>query len=573
MGDNRGNLYFILPNAMADVTGRQAAALISSAAPAAIIGSKAAGLMRLAQLGLPVPPAFVLGTALCREYFAHGGRLPDGTRELLAEGLSRLEQASGCGFGRVRRPLLVSVRSGAPVSMPGMLQTILNVGLGEQNSRGLLRASGNPRYVHDCYRRLVRDYTVAVHGADAGQFDMLVARQCTLQALDSASELDSKALAEVANESLQLALALTGQPFPQDPMDQLLGAVEAVLRSWYEDKASHYRRINGIDEAMGTAVTVQAMVFGNNGGTSGAGVGFTRDPATGENRAYLDFLFNAQGEDVVSGRYAGHEAVQLSQRLPLVVAELARIREVLEAEFHDMQDFEFTVENGRLYLLQTRSGKRTPWAALQIAVDMVNENLITPAQALVRLEGIALERLERLRLADRAGGKPLASATPASIGVASGAIAFDTRSAAAMAARGESVILVRPEIATADVEGIAAADGVLTAAGSRTSHAAVVARQLGKVCLVNCRALLVHPLEPSCTIGEARLIEGDALTLDGDTGRIYAGRLAVEHERPRLALEQVAAWRASAATADKPKSGAYVPISGCTAASDPSHPA
>jgi hypothetical protein len=234
----------------------------------------------------------------------------------------------------------------------------------------------------------VRDYTEVVHGADAGQFDaLLVARQCTLQALDSASELDSKALAEVANESLQLALALTGQPFPQDPMDQLLGAVEAVLRSWNDDKASHYRRINGIDEAMGTAVTVQAMVFGNNGGTSGAGVGFTRDPATGENRAYLDFLFNAQGRGRRFRPLCRPRDRKLSQRLPLVVAELARIREVLEAEFHDMQDFEFTVENGRLYLLQTRSGKRTPWAALQIAVDMVGENLITPAQALAAARG------------------------------------------------------------------------------------------------------------------------------------------------------------------------------------------
>ncbi len=553
MADNRANLFFILPNAAADHAGSQAVAAGAGAAPAALMGSKAAGLMRLARLGLPVPPAFVLGTALCREYFARGGRLPDGTRELVAEGLSRLEQATGCGFGSARRPLLVSVRSGAPVSMPGMMETILNVGLGEQNLRGLLRSSGNPRQVYDCYRRLVRDYTEVVYGADAGQFDALLARRCALQALDGPSELDSKALSELANESLQLALALTGQSFPQDPMEQLLGAVEAVLRSWTDDKASQYRRINGIDDAMGTAVTVQAMVFGNNGVSSGAGVGFTRDPATGENRPYVDFLFNAQGEDVVSGRFAGHQTALLSQRLPLVAAELARIREVLEAEFHDMQDFEFTVESGRLYLLQTRSGKRTPWAALQIAVDMVREGLITPAQALLRLQGIELERLERLRLADQAGRKPLATAVPASVGVASGAIAFDSRSATALAARGESVILVRPDMSTADIEGIAAADGVLTAAGSRTSHAAVVARQLGKVCLVHCQGLRMQPNEPSCTIGATRLQQGDALTLDGDTGRVYAGRLPVEHERPQLALAQVAVWRSTGALASPPK--------------------
>jgi len=348
---------------------------------------------------------------------------------------------------------------------------------------------------------------------------------------------------------LQLTLALTGRSFPQDPMEQLLGAVEAVLRSWNDDKASRYRRINGIDEAMGTAVTVQAMVFGNSGVNSGAGVGFTRDPATGENRPYLDFLFNSQGEDVVSGRLAGHETAQLSQRLPAVAAELTRIRGVLEGEFRDMQDFEFTVESGRLYLLQTRSAKRTPWAALQIAVDMVSEGLITPAQALLRLADIDLEKLERTHLADQIAAKPLASAVAASIGVAAGSIAFNSRSAVALAARGGTVILVRPDIATADLEGIAAAAGVLTAAGSRTSHAAVVARQLGKVCLVNCQALRMASDESYCAIGEVRLQEGDALTLDGDLGRVFAGKLAVEHERPRLALDQVAAWRSSGAVA------------------------
>ena len=543
MAAMRENLFFILPQTMPRATATAAGAADSSAARAAVMGSKASGLLRLAQLGLPVPPAFVLGTALCRDYFARGGRLPDGTRDLLKQGLSRLEEAAGRSFGGARRPLLVSVRSGAPVSMPGMLQTILNVGLCEHTLRGLLRSSGDPRQVRDCYRRLLRDFTEVVHGADAGQFDAIVARHCEQQGLANPSELDSGALREIAEESLQLALALTGQPFPQDPMEQLQQAVDAVFRSWNDEKARHYRRTNGIDDTMGTAVTVQAMVFGNSGGSSGAGVGFTRDPATGENRLYLDFLFNAQGEDVVSGRHAGHETVRLSQRLPLVAAELGRMRTVLEAEFRDMQDFEFTVENGRLYLLQTRAGKRTPWAALRMAVDMVSEELIAPAEALSRLDGIALERLERLRLADGVSAQPLASATPASIGVASGAIVFDPARAAELAAGGESVILVRPDISTADVAGIGAAEGVLTGAGSRTSHAAVVARQLGKVCLVNCQALRAQPLESSCTIGDTRLHEGDALTLDADTGRVYAGLLPVVRERPQAALAQVAAWR------------------------------
>ncbi len=547
MTDMRENLFFILPQSVRQTTtATTTAGATSNAARAAVMGSKASGLLQLAQLGLPVPPAFVLGTALCREYFVRGGRLPDGTRGLLAQGLSRLEQVTGRAFGGARRPLLVSVRSGAPVSMPGMLQTILNVGLCEHNLRSLLRSSGDPRQVRDCYRRLVRDFTEAVHGADAEQFDSLVTRHCVQQGLASSSELDSVALREIAEESLQLALALTGQPFPQDPMEQLQAAVQAVFRSWNDEKARHYRRTNGIDDTLGTAVTVQAMVFGNCGGTSGAGVGFTRDPATGENRLYLDFLFNAQGEDVVSGRHSGHETVRLSQRLPLVAAELERMRAVLEAEFHDMQDFEFTVENGRLYLLQTRSGKRTPWAALRIAVDMVCERLIAPAEALRRLDGIALERLERLRLADEVTAQPLSTATPASIGVASGKIILDSARAAELAARGESVILVRPDISTADAEGIGAAHGVLTAAGSRTSHAAVVARQLGKVCLVNCQALRAQPQESSCTIGDVHLHEGDALTLDANTGRIYAGLLPVVRERPQAALAQVAAWRSSA---------------------------
>ncbi len=548
MTDLSDHLFFVLPNAAMPVHGggSTGSAQAGQAASAATMGSKAYGLLRLAQLGLPVPPAFVLGTAVCREYFLRGHRLPGAARELLTRGLSRLEEATGRGFGDSRRPLLVSVRSGAAVSMPGMLQTLLNVGLCANNLHGLQRFSGNPHLVRDCYRRLVRDFAEVVRGADAAQFDSLVARHCAQQELASPSELDSAALRQIGEESLELSLALTGQPFPQDPMQQLLDAVEAVFRSWDDEKARHYRRANGIDDAMGTAVTIQAMVFGNGGGSSGAGVGFTRDPATGEKHPYLDFLFNAQGEDVVSGRHAGIETVRLSQRLPLVAAELERMQAVLEGEFHDMQDFEFTVETGRLYLLQTRSGKRTPWAALRMAVDMVGEKLITPGEALARLEGVPLDRLERVRLAAPASAQPLATATPANVGVASGSIVFDVARAVQLAHSGGGVILVRPDIATADIEGIAAAQGILTAAGSRTSHAAVVARQLGKVCLVNCRTLHLLPKELSCTIGNTQLREGDLITLDADTGRIYAGRLPVVSERPSDALAQVAGWRAAA---------------------------
>lgn len=525
-------LFFILPNRIA-----------SSLPRIEEIGSKAHGLMRLARLGLPVPPAFVLGTALCRDYFARDSKLREDTRELLAQGLARLEEATTCHFGGARRPLLVSVRSGAPVSMPGMMETVLNIGLSEQSVHGLIRATGNPRQAWDCYRRLVRDFSEVVYGAEVGPFDQLVERSCSDEKLAHAGDLDSLALGRIVQESLEVALALTGQPFPQDPMEQLLAAVEAVFRSWQSDKAKAYRRINGIDDGLCTAATVQAMVFGNAGGTSGAGVGFTRDPATGDNQLYLDFLFNAQGEDIVSGRRLVHESDELPRRLPAVSAALVRMKAMLEAEFRDMQDFEFTVENGRLFLLQTRNGKRTPWAALRMAIDMVRQNLIDPKEALHRLDGLALDRLERVRLANGAGAQAVASATPASVGVAIGAVAFDPSRAVALAAEGRPVILVRDEISTADIDGIAAAAGVLTAVGGRTSHAAVVARQLGKVCLVGCQDLRIDANAKTCMIGERHFREGDALTLDGDTGRIYAGSLPVMRERPVAELAELARWR------------------------------
>jgi len=530
------DLFFILP----------AAALAPGASPASM-GAKAHGLLQLARLGASVPPAFVLGTGLSREYFENAGRLPARVHALLDEGIAQLERVSGRRFGGVRQPLLLSVRSGAPVSMPGMMETLLNVGLGERTLPGLLRASGNPRLVRDCYRRLISQYMQVVHGAAAAPFDAIVQRYLTEQQLGSACELDSASLGQIASESLAVAVAQCGVPFPQSPREQLLGAVEAVFRSWGSEKARHYRRLYGIEEHLGTAVTVQQMVFGNAGADSGAGVGFTRDPATGERRPCIEFLFNAQGEDVVGGRHAAQDGARLARALPQVAAELQRLAGLLEGHFHDMQDFEFTVENGRLYLLQTRSGKRTPWAALRIAIDLAHEELITPAQALEQLQGIDLEHLERTRLADAAQVRPLAQALGASIGVASGAVVLDAQRAVRLAGEGREVILVRPDIQTQEVEAIAAAAGVLTAAGARTSHAAVVARQLGKVCLVGCEALHIEPQHAACVIGGRRIAEGDEITLDADSGLIYPGRLDVQHERPLEEIEQVRRWRREAA--------------------------
>ena len=539
MIDTVRDLVFLLPNAPAAAIGKED------------IGSKAHGLMRLTQLGLPVPPAFVLGTHLCREYFRNGGILSKDMRELLVRGLAKLEEATDCRFGASRRPLLLSVRSGAAVSMPGMMETILNVGLCEQSLRGLVRATGNPRQAWDCYRRLIRDFSEVVHGTETGPFERLVAERIEAEHIASANELDVASLSQITKESLETALAMTGQPFPQDPMDQLVAAVDAVFRSWNSDKAKSYRKHNGIDDDLGTAVTVQAMVFGNAGGTSGAGVGFTRDPANGEDRLYLDFLFNAQGEDVVAGKREVRESDELQRRLPAVAAELTRAKSVLEQEFLDMQDFEFTVENGRLFLLQTRDGKRTPWAALKIVIDMVRHEVITPEEGLKRLDAIPVESLERIRFADAVHAQPLATATPASIGVAVGEIALDSNRAAERAAGGKPVILVRESIATSDIDGIMAAAGVLTTAGGRTSHAAVVARQLGKVCLVGCRGLRIDEGGKACSIGGRRLFEGETLTLDGDSGTIYAGAIPVVRERPHAELAEIARWRDAVADREK----------------------
>jgi pyruvate,orthophosphate dikinase len=516
---------------------------------AEVVGGKAYSLMRLDALGLPVPPAFVLPTGLCRAVLARDGCAPDDFLDLLAANVRQLENATGRTFGGHRRPLLVSVRSGAPVSMPGMLETLLNIGLNDTSVAGLIRMTGNPRLAWDSYRRLVEGYATVVRGWRANPMRRLEERHLRASLFPSVRDLDAAALRDLTRSSLELLDRERGGGFPQDPMQQLADAVLGVFRSWRSPKAVEYRRMNGLDDEVGTAATVQAMVFGNAGGTSGSGVGFTRDPATGRNDLYLDFLFDAQGEDVVAGRQAVTDTARLALLLPDVVARLQRVKSVLEAEFHDVQDFEFTVQEGDLFLLQTRSAQRTPWAALQIALDLVDEGMIEPATALGRLAGIDLEGLERVRLASERDEAPLASCTPASIGVAIGPIALDSDRVRAAAAAGRPAVLVREDFATEDIAGIAGAAGVLTARGGRTSHAAVVARQLGKVCLVGCTSLSIDLERRRCRIGERELREGEDLSLDGDAGRVFAGQLAVERERPRQALERVADWRAGCAAA------------------------
>lgn len=513
------------------------------AGSAADMGFKAFNLARMAHIGLKVPEAFVLGTALCRDFLRHPARSRAALHDLLVEMLRRLESTSRLAFGGARKPLLVSVRSGAPVSMPGMMDTLLNIGLCDATVHGLMRLTGNPRLAWDSYRRLVQQFAEVVHGADAAPFRAALDAALREAGVCSARELDFRQLAQLTRDFLAIHRDAAGQPFPQEPMEQLEAAIAAVFASWQSERAVEYRRLNGLSDVLGTAVTVQRMVFGNAGGTSGAGVAFTRDPADGGNRLYVDFLFNSQGEDVVSGRSVAGDAARLREVLPDVWARLEAVRGSLEAEFRDAQEFEFTVQDGELFLLQTRSGKRTPWAALAIAVDQENEGLIAPDEALARLEGIDLDGLERRRLAPGEEGAALGRGVPAGLGLAGGPIALDAAAAQRLAAEGHPALLVREDTLTADIAGLAACAGLLTVRGSRTAHAAVVARQLGKPCLVGCSQLAIDASARTIALGGRRLREGDALWIDAESGGIYEREPAIAVERPIEALAAVARWR------------------------------
>jgi pyruvate, orthophosphate dikinase len=504
-------------------------------------GSKAALLWRLAQLGLNVPPAFVMPTSLCSAVNAG----EEDTLNALANGLSKgiiwLEEAVGRRFGDPRAPLLVSVRSGAAASMPGMLETVLNVGLNDETVRGLIRLTGNPRLAFDSYRRFIQGYAEVVEGASKVVFEQQLSDVVRRENVAGETDLDPDALERLCNDFRERGLRITGHALPQDPRDQLFAAAQAVYRSWESPRAKEYRRLNRLTDLQGTAVTVQAMVFGNSGGKSGAGVAFSRNPATGAGELYVDFLFDAQGEDVVSGRRTPANAERLNARLPDAARALADGVRRIEKEFRDAQDVEFTIEDGRLYFLQTRSAKRSPRAALRIAVSMVHEGLIDKRTALSRVADIDPKKLAVTRFAEPA--TVAAKATSAAPGVACGRVAFSSASAKESAAAGEPVILVRPDTSTEDVAGFAVAAGILTAVGGRTSHAAVVARQLGKVCLVGCRQLTIDEDKQEAALGDSVVHEGDWLALDGDSGEVTLGRRKIVTEDPQE-LAEIKRWQA-----------------------------
>ncbi len=506
---------------------------------ARLAGFKAHNLIRMAAMGLPVPQGFVMGTDWCSAVRSGGGAKAH-LSGALQSGIRDLERSSGLGFGSARRPLLVSVRSGAPVSMPGMMDTVLNVGLNDVSLAGLLRLTGDHRLAWDSYRRLIQEFAEIVAGVPAAPFEAALDATLRRTGADIARQLDFRALRDLAHSYLVLYRDHTGQDFPQDPFEQLAAATHAVFASWMSDKAVEYRRLNALTDDLGTAVTVQRMVFGNAGGNSGAGVGFTRDPSNGENRLYIDWLQQAQGEDIVSGR----RRVTAESDVPSwLMQKLAQVGESLEQNFRDAQEFEFTVENGELFMLQTRTAKRTALASLRITVDQVDSGLITPEEGLGRLAGIDVDAITIRRV--KSSKSPLGQAIPAGTGVAQGPAAFSVKVAQTFAERGTPAILVRNDVATSDIAGIAVVSGVLTASGGRTSHAAVVARQMGKVCLVGCADLRINEDAKQATLGPTRISEGDLLCLDGDAGTIYADSPKITSEHPEALIARVREWRAN----------------------------
>ncbi|MGZ4349470.1 MAG: DUF47 family protein [Solirubrobacteraceae bacterium] len=505
------------------------------------IGGKAHGLARVARAGLRVPEAAVLKTSLARAQL----RSPDTERlrEILDGAVDALEARTGLRVGSPRRPLLLSVRSGAPVSMPGMLETVLNVGMCDVSARGMIALTGNPRLAWDCYRRLVESFASVVHGLPHEPFARALQDRIDRAGAQSPRELPARVLEELTRDHLDRFARLTGRPFPQDPREQLLAACAAVIRSWDGAKAREYRHLNAIPDDLGTAVIMQRMVFGNSGGLSGAGVGFTRDPALGDARLYMDFLFGAQGEDVVAGRRTAEGAAELSALAPAVLDEIERACPQLESEFRDAQEFELTLQDGELFLLQARTAKRTAWAALRIATDQVREGLISKEVGLQRLDGIDLDRIRRVRVDVAGAAAPLARAIPAGVGVATGPIALDGPAAARIAAQGTPPVLVRAHTITEDIAAVEVSAGLLTAAGGRTSHAAVVARELGKPCLVGCPEMELDLEARTVSIGGQVFAEGGVICLDAESGMVYAGAPAVIEERPEEQLAELTAWR------------------------------
>ncbi len=492
-----------------------------------LLGGKGANLAEMTNIGLPVPQGFTVTTEACTKYYDDGKKLSDEVIAQVQEGLKKLEEITGKKFGDKKNPLLVSVRSGARASMPGMMDTILNLGINDEVVVGLSELTGNERFAYDSYRRFIQMFSDVVMGLDKSRFERIIDEMKEARGIKLDIEFSAEDLKEMVAKFKEFYKKEMNCDFPTDPKTQLIEAVKAVFRSWDNPRANVYRRMNDIPSSWGTAVNVQTMVFGNMGETSGTGVAFTRNPATGEKKLFGEYLMNAQGEDVVAGIRTPNPISTLEQQNPEIYKQFTEICEILENHYNDMQDMEFTIEKGKLYMLQTRNGKRTAKAALKIAVDLVNEGRINKDQALLMLDPKQLDALLHPTFdeADLKNAEVIAHGLPASPGAATGKIVFTAERAKELSSNKEKVVLVRLETSPEDIEGMAVSQGVLTARGGMTSHAAVVARGMGTACVAGCGSLSVDEENKTCTISGKTYHEGDEIAFDGSTGNVYGRKI------------------------------------------------
>ena len=518
-----------------------------SAAMRNLLGGKGCNLAEMTNLGMPIPQGFTVTTEACTEYYNCGKQISDEIQEQIFEAITWMEGINGKKFGDTEDPLLVSVRSGARASMPGMMDTILNLGLNDVAVEGFAKKTGNPRFAYDSYRRFIQMYSDVVMEVPKSYFEKIIDEMKEAKGVHFDTDLTADDLKELAEKFKAVYKeAMNGEEFPQDPKGQLMGAVKAVFRSWDNPRAIVYRRMNDIPGDWGTAVNVQTMVFGNKGETSGTGVAFTRNPSTGEKGIYGEYLINAQGEDVVAGVRTPQPISKLAEDLPECYEEFMNLAMKLENHFRDMQDMEFTIEEGKLYFLQTRNGKRTAPAAIQIACDLVDEGMITPEEAVCRIEAKSLDQLLHPTFVPEAlkAGEVIGSALPASPGAAAGKVYFtaDEAKDAGKGGRGERVILVRLETSPEDIEGMHAAQGILTVRGGMTSHAAVVARGMGTCCVSGCGEIKINEEAKVFELGGYTFHEGDYISLDGSTGKIYKGDIATQEATVSGNFERIMEW-------------------------------
>ncbi|MGC6484454.1 MAG: pyruvate, phosphate dikinase [Candidatus Puniceispirillales bacterium] len=519
-----------------------------------LLGGKGANLAEMSSIGLPVPPGFTLSTEVCTWFYDHDRSYPETLAAQVDAAIASLEEATGLRFGDPANPLLLSVRSGSRASMPGMMDTVLNLGVNTEVVRGLEKKSGDKRFAWDSFRRFIQMYSDVVLGVDHGLFEDALEDMKDSRGIIDDVDLPGDDLETLVGEYLAIVTAETGEAFPEDPRQQLWGAIGAVFGSWMNPRAITYRRLNNIPASWGTAVNIQSMVFGNMGDDCATGVAFTRNPSTGENAFYGEFLVNAQGEDVVAGirtprnltrierETSGNPDLSMEEQMPEVFAQLAETRLLLEKHYRDMQDIEFTIQQGRLYMLQTRSGKRTAEAALRMAVEMAEEGLITRDEAILRVEASSLDQLLHPSLDKTGAEAPLTRGLPASPGAASGEIVLTADKAEERAAGGHPVILVRLETSPEDIHGMHAATGILTARGGMTSHAAVVARGMGRACVCGASEVRINEDEGTITIGETTVSSGDQITIDGSTGEIFAGVLPTIQPELSGAFATLISW-------------------------------